>query len=428
MKSYWLISLLVLSVVYTNSLTFAPPMNNSPWSLGDSLSRNVHGTDVHGTRTAIFAETDEGNFPQSRSLGDVGKLMNDGSTEDFDIKITDETLVESAEINGFKNLQIDESVQSANLELDNDGETQLVNNPEDNEVLLVKKSKKMFMIILLVYLFCHPHASWALSLPDDFDHSLLDPAYCTPEIFVKELEIYTMSHEAVENRFLQSLASASFGKEGTAKLLLLFFTAYTRFNQEFVGNVARLRDLVSNETHKAILSANLEEENGIYDEDTLIELEELGIQRESVLNIPHPLLYQDMVTNLGKMVGSLYKYNSNKVVPEEIVDIKKVAIAELIADGKSGLLAAIYFGSELIVPALYTKLLQGLRESCNISNSDARFLILHIDVDHSHAKLLREIVVENCATKEERVKILKNAEKILKARVDFYDALRTQII
>jgi len=371
-------------------------MNKSSWSLGDSSSLKNHGTDDHGTRTATFAGCDEGNFPEPRVLRDVKELIYDRFAEDFGISSTAETLGASIESNGFTDLQIGETVESANLELDNDVKPLLVNIPKNHDALLVTQN---------------------------FDHSLLDPINCTPETFVKELETYTLSHKAVENRFLHNIASATFGREETAKLLLQFFTAYSRFNQEFVGNVAKLRDLVTNENHKAILSANLKEENGIYDEDTLIELEELGICRESVQNIPHPELYQDMVSNLGKLVGSTYNYNPDGIIPEKIVEIKKVAIAELIAAGKSGLLAAIYFGSELIVPALYTKLLQGLRESCDISNTDARFLILHIDVDHSHAILLREIVVENCATKEERMNILKNTEKILKARVDFYDAL-----
>ncbi len=240
--------------------------------------------------------------------------------------------------------------------------------------------------------------------------------------FVQELESYTLNHRAIKHHFLQNLASAAFGKEETADLLLRFFAAYSHFNKGFVGNVKRLYNLLPDKKHKQVLQANLDEENGYYDEETLIELENLGIERECVENIPHPELYRDMVDTLEKM----HKRSYRAFVPENIVAIKRRAIDELVADGKTGLLAAVYFGSELIVPELYTRLLQGLQHSCGISNRDARFLILHIDMDHDHAEQLRGIVIENCATKGDRIKLVKNTEKILNARVKFYDALRAQ--
>ncbi len=240
--------------------------------------------------------------------------------------------------------------------------------------------------------------------------------------FVAELESYTLNHRAIKHHFLVNLASAAFGKEETADLLLRFFAAYSHFNKGFVSNVQTLHDMLTDPSHKEILQENLNEESGIYDEETLEELENLGIGREFVENIPHPTLFSDMVDTLEKM----HKRSYRAFVPENIVAIKKKAIEELIADGRTGLLAAVYFGSELIVPELYTRLLQGLQNSCGISNKDARFLIIHIDMDHGHAEKLRTIVIDNCKTKSDRIRLVKNTDKILSARVKFYDALRAQ--
>ncbi len=259
--------------------------------------------------------------------------------------------------------------------------------------------------------------------PGNFDSISFDPTLTSTEEFVKQVERYTLSHLAINHHFLQKVSSASIGKENTAKLLFQFFTAYTRFNKEFAGNVTRLRDIITNPRHKVILDANLAEENGIYNEETLVELEGLGIGRESVQNIPHPELYKDFVANFRMLLQRSYNYDPRDIVPENVEGINKETIAELTADGKFGLLAGIYFGSELIVPELYSKLLQGLRLSCDMSNEDARFLILHIDVDQTHAENLRKIIIDNCVTMEDRIRIVKNTEKILNARVEFYNAL-----
>ncbi len=248
--------------------------------------------------------------------------------------------------------------------------------------------------------------------------TLLDPSL-TPEKFVEELERYTLSHEAINHPFLQNLSSDKLDKDETLDLLLRFFAAYSHFNKGFVGNVERLRDALTDETHKKILQENLDEENGNYDEEILIELEKMGIEREYVENIPHPELYRDMVATLEKKHNRSYSVT----VSENIVAIKRSAMDDLIADGKIGLLAAVYFGSELIVPKLYSQLLEGLKQSCGISNRDARFLILHIDMDHDHAEHLREIVIANCITTEDREKLVTNTTKILNARAQSYDAL-----
>jgi len=149
----------------------------------------------------------------------------------------------------------------------------------------------------------------------------------------------------------------------------------------------------------------------------------MQISRKSVVGIPHTFLFSQMLDCLEGKIRCSYR----EFVPDNIVSIKHDVIKELTAEGKSGLLAAVYFGSELIVPKLYAKLLQGLRNSCDdLSNADLRFLILHIGMDDGHAKKLREIVMDSCNTLEERVALLKNTEKILNARVKFYDALRAQ--
>eukprot|EP00970_Alexandrium_tamarense_P002445 scaffold353_cov201-Alexandrium_tamarense.AAC.21 len=85
--------------------------------------------------------------------------------------------------------------------------------------------------------------------------------------------------------------------------------------------------------------------------------------------------------------------------------------------GKAGLLAAFNFGSELIVPQIYSPILQGLTHSIGLINEEAKFLILHIDMDEDHAESLREIIISSCRTKTERITLERCTEKLLDARV-----------
>mmetsp|Transcript_255 Transcript_255/g.374 ORF Transcript_255/g.374 Transcript_255/m.374 type:complete len:330 (+) Transcript_255:38-1027(+) len=265
-----------------------------------------------------------------------------------------------------------------------------------------------------------PNKNETVDIPAKFNYNFLDPALAESADFIAELERYCLSHDAVEHHFLQNLAGPSFGKAATLDLITKFFAAYSHFNSGFISNLRNLIDLLQKQEHKDILKENIDEEMGHYDEETLLELENMNISRKSVVGIPHTFLFSELLDCLEEKIQCSYR----AFVPGNIVSIKNDVIKELTAEGKSGLLAAVYLGSELIVPKLYAKLLQGLRNSCDeLSNEELRFLIMHIDMDDGHAKKLREIVMDSCNTMEERVALLKNTEQILNARVKFYDAL-----
>lgn len=126
-----------------------------------------------------------------------------------------------------------------------------------------------------------------------------------------------------------------------------------------------------------MLSENLEEEMGQYDEETLVECEKMGIKRESVEGIPHRQLFVEFVELLETKLARSY----SKFMPDYICAQLQLAIEESTKHGKLGLLAILYFGSELIVPEIYSSILDGLRLSMGLTNEEAKFLILHIDMD-----------------------------------------------
>jgi len=258
-----------------------------------------------------------------------------------------------------------------------------------------------------------------LSEISDFNENLLSPSHTSEEEFVTALENYTKSHRAVNHHLLTNLATASFGKKETADMLLRFLSAYSQFNSGFISNVETLLGLLDNKKHAEILMENLEEEMGEYDEETMVACEEMGIPRESVENIPHSELFKDLL----EWVETVLQRSYGKFIPSYICEKLKQAISMCQSLGKLGLLAALYFGSELIVPEIYSSILAGLRNSIGLSNEEARFLILHIDMDQDHAEALREIIIENCLTKADRLTLANCTKMLLEARVSFYDNL-----
>jgi len=83
----------------------------------------------------------------------------------------------------------------------------------------------------------------------------------------------------------------------------------------------------------------------------------------------------------------------------------------------------MYFGSELIASTIYTKLSQYLKVSGLLNRQDLAFFLLHIDMDVDHAEHMKEIVIHNAGNAKLRLEIVHVVQKILDARVAFYDRL-----
>ena len=223
----------------------------------------------------------------------------------------------------------------------------------------------------------------------------------------------------MNHHLLQNLASGAFGKKETADTILRFLSAYSKFNSNFISIINALLGLLDNLQHIEVLNENLEEEMGHYDETTLSKMEEMGIKRASIEGIPHRQLFSELVELLETKLARSYI----KFIPDYICEKLNQAIEESMKHGKLGLLAMLYFGSELIVPQIYTSILDGLKLSMGLTNEEMKFLILHINMDKYHADALREIIISNCRTKAERVVLVKCTHLLLDARVSFYDAI-----
>eukprot|EP00569_Conticribra_weissflogii_P003736 CAMPEP_0171330372 /NCGR_PEP_ID=MMETSP0878-20121228/1957_1 /TAXON_ID=67004 /ORGANISM="Thalassiosira weissflogii, Strain CCMP1336" /LENGTH=1114 /DNA_ID=CAMNT_0011830647 /DNA_START=649 /DNA_END=3993 /DNA_ORIENTATION=- len=264
-----------------------------------------------------------------------------------------------------------------------------------------------------------PNKNKSSGLPRTFNHNLISPTVTTSDEFVSALERYTKNHRAVSHHLLENIACASFGKKNTADVILLFLSAYAKFNSGFVERVQKLINFLDNPKERDVLLENVKEEMGFYDEKTLQECDAMGIPRKSVDSVPHHQLFLELVKTIERKVKCSYFDYIPEDLNEEMVQIQN----ELTKKGKIGLLASLYFGSELIVPYIYSSLLVGLRLCLNITHEESRFLLLHVSMDSDHAENIRDIIVTHCKTAEDRIELVKCTEKVLNGRVAFYDRL-----
>lgn len=256
-------------------------------------------------------------------------------------------------------------------------------------------------------------------IPLMFNDTIIDPALTSSKEFVKHLEHFTTNHAAVNHHLLRNLSNAAFGREETSEYILRFFSCYTNMNRGFKDRVNILTSSLDNPHHIHILQENLDEEMGIYDEETFLEVKKrFNVDRDIIENIDHGKLFQRFVKNLEKQKDASY----TDMVPDYIVRPFIDAMDKASKDPIE-LAAALYFGSELIVPQLYSALHEGVLKSFDMTNEERIFLLLHIDMDEDHVENMREIIEDLSATRENRVKLVQSAQRVLDSRVQFYDRL-----
>lgn len=253
---------------------------------------------------------------------------------------------------------------------------------------------------------------------------LFDPALTSTTDFVSRLEEYSLNHEAVSHHFLVNIKkSMAFGQRKTSEITLLYLTAYSHFTSGFTNHVSLLLEKLVEPSHKEILKENLEEEMGHYDAETVREIEEImggdskKVQNE-IMGVPHRDLYLKMLTDLETQLGISFRNETALLdrIVAPLIETKKD-----IGESIEALLGTLYFSSELIVPDLYRFFAEALRSSMKYTDPDLIFFLLHMDMDQDHAEEMRKIVFDHCKTSNQRLKIISATEKMLKARVTFYE-------
>jgi len=259
-----------------------------------------------------------------------------------------------------------------------------------------------------------------------FQQALLDPTYASTEEFVAALEEFAKNHLGTNHHVLKSLESCGYGEEQSLVVVTQLMRAYRHFTKTFVANLQSItQKLGGDEESKSILHENMEEEAGHYDEATKEEMRKLGLTVEPLLGVPHKEVYVRCLTNIADASGAT----------ELSEDIYKAVVAPIVqaferccikGTASSGL-AAMYFGSELIVPQMYKKIYAGIKQSNRFALDDVAFFPLHIDMDVDHADHMRGIILKYANSLFQRCEMLEATSQVMAARCQFYELLLERV-
>ena len=235
-----------------------------------------------------------------------------------------------------------------------------------------------------------------------------------PLQLLKSLEAEAVRHRAVQHPYLEALAEGALSDpRGALQDFAREYQGYSAWFPRFLSAVeARLpRDLQS------VLDENKAEEAGRYDEETLLELEEAGLQREWVDGITHPELFRRFQVGIG-------------VDPSDVVDPaspvarwREELLHALENDHPAAAVGALGLGTELIVSRMYASVLRGVDRYGRIHQEDRSFLVLHALVDDAHAVSLLKLAAHFASNDEGRAALARGMRTALDLPAAFWDAL-----
>lgn len=81
----------------------------------------------------------------------------------------------------------------------------------------------------------------------------MSPTITSANDFVQALECYAINHRAVTHHLLENISCAGFGMKKTAVIILLFLSAYSKFNSGFVERIEKLIYLLDNGKEREVL-------------------------------------------------------------------------------------------------------------------------------------------------------------------------------
>ena len=266
---------------------------------------------------------------------------------------------------------------------------------------------------------------------------IFDPMHVNADNFLNVLEQATFSHDALNHHFLSSVSKGSFGGfPGTVDVISNYMVAYGCFTKHFCHFLKETTDMISksNPAFGEILEENMEEEKGIYDDETKKMIHDNGLVIEELRGIHHRDLYhmcserlQDASKTLN-LTPTTLTLEEVQYISEPLVEAFEEACLPAAGATPKTAIAAMYLGSELIVSQLYSKLSAFLRINAEktefeapLTRQDLAFFLLHMDMDVAHAENMRDIVVAHAKDRSSRYEMVEAANAILSARVEFYD-------
>jgi pyrroloquinoline-quinone synthase len=148
--------------------------------------------------------------------------------------------------------------------------------------------------------------------------------------------------------------------------------------------------------------------------------EELGCGADAEMRTPHSRIYADMLKDFG------IDLDAHPINPEtqNLIDTMFMLCRQ--PRGTAGL-GAMCLGAEGLVPAVYTRIIEGFRNR-DVDLQRLEFFSIHIECDDGHAATMYEILARQTETSPScRITALNAGEIAVSARLRFFDALMKRV-
>lgn len=232
--------------------------------------------------------------------------------------------------------------------------------------------------------------------------------------FVRGLADESLRHRAVRHPYLRALADGSHPDVRWA--LADFARHYYGYSFSFPRYLTAVVSRLENPAHRKALLENLSEESGTYDDEELLVLETVGVKREWVEGIAHPLLFQRFADAMG--------VSRHGTVEADQVVCWRESFLQLLASGSPAeALGALGLGTENIVSTIYGPFVEAIGRIGDLTPRDTVFFPLHTEVDDHHQATLQAISTDFAQSDESRADLRRGMLKALQLRTAFWDWL-----
>ena len=227
------------------------------------------------------------------------------------------------------------------------------------------------------------------------------------------------SHRAVNHPYLLALRDSTLPDMKWA--LADFARQYHGYSAHFPRYLTTVIGRLELPEHRAALMENLTEEAGIYDPEEMEELVEIGVEKQWIDGIPHPLLFRRFCQAAGVEDSDP---NGDSV---EVICWREMFLAVLAGGSTAEALGALGLGTENVVSTMYQHFLPALGV-LDVPPSETVFFPLHAAVDDHHQETLMNISRHYAGTKAGRFDLLKGMRKALTLRAGFWDWLHMRAL
>jgi len=229
------------------------------------------------------------------------------------------------------------------------------------------------------------------------------------------LNRFALKHRAINHPYLTALAAGNLPQPRQA--IADFAVQYQGYTSWFPKYLTCVMSKLESDQHRAYFQENLEEESGNLDEETIQQLEALGIQEAWVQGIPHPILFRRFQVALG------IDARTQPLCTAAILWRKKFRMMLERATACEAI-GAMGLGTESMVKYIYRPITTAIQKHTDLDREAYVFFELHSEVDDEHAELMMK-VADDLAQDDPRniQQIQRGMEQALELRAEFWDAM-----